>query len=346
MKIKIDMLSRATSAPAQGVGSVYIEQTQLMKELGKDDFEIYINKHSSKMDIYHIHSVNPTFYLRMTKKRTTVCFVHFMPDTLVGSVKLPKVVFKIFAKYVVSFYKKAKEIVVVNPSYIQELTDYGIRKDKITFIPNFVSEKDFFRFDDIQREKTREKYSVPKNAFVVLGVGQVQTRKGIFDFIKASEENPDMFFVWAGGFSFKNITDGYLELKKEMKKKRKNLLFLGIIPREKMNEVYNLADVFFLPSYSELFPMALIESVHTGCPYIVRDLDVYKDILPKDYLCASDNDGFNAILRLLKTDESFYKDSLEEIKEFKKMYSRESIYDKWEEYYKYVYLKYNANKKD
>ena len=52
-KLKIDMLSHATSAPAQGVASVYLELMNLMEKYGKDDFEIALNRHSSKMDLYH-----------------------------------------------------------------------------------------------------------------------------------------------------------------------------------------------------------------------------------------------------------------------------------------------------
>ena len=342
-KLKIDMLSYATSAPAQGVASVYLELMNLMEKNGKDDFEIALNRHSSKMDLYHIHSVNPSFYLMMKKNRTTICFVHFMPDTLEGSIRLPKFAFRIFKKYVISFYKKAKEIVVVNPSFKRELVEYGLDEKRITYIPNFVSHEDFYPVDEETRKKIRKEYKIPDNAFVVLGVGQVQTRKGILDFIRMSEENPDMYFVWAGGFSFKNITHGYSELKKEMEKKRDNLLFLGIVDREKMNGVYNMADVFVLPSYNELFPMALLENCETKHPYIVRDLELYKDILVGDYLRANDVNEFSALLRKLKNDEVFYNSSKSLSEDMSKKYSEEKLYEMWKNYYYSIFEKYNKN---
>ena len=340
MKIKIDILSKATSAPAQGVGSVYLEQTKLLEDFGKEDFELSYNKHTNKADLYHIHSINPIFYLMMKKKRTTICFVHFLPNTLEGSIKLPKFMFSIFKKYVVSFYKKAKEIVVVNPSFIKDLTEYGLDEKRITYIPNFVSEKNFYKLEDTEKIELRRKYSIPENAFTVLSVGQVQTRKGVLDFLKLSEENPDMYFIWAGGFSFKGITDGYKELKAEMEKKRDNVKFLGIVDREKMNEVYNLADVFLLPSYNELFPMALLENCSVTNPYIVRDLSLYDDILLGDYLRAKDNDEFSFILRRLRTDKEFYNDGVEISKLMKEKYSRSAVYQMWKEYYQNIYLKY------
>ncbi|WP_367301730.1 hypothetical protein [Listeria fleischmannii] len=62
----------------------------------------------------------------------------------------------------------------------------------------------------------RKKYQIPLDKFVVLGVGQVQHRKGVLDFIEVAKSLPDIQFVWAGGFSFGKITSGYEELKKNL----------------------------------------------------------------------------------------------------------------------------------
>lgn len=338
------MLSHATSAPAQGVGSVYIEETRLIQELGKDDFEVFINRHSSKMDLYHVHSVNPSFYFMMKKKRTTICFVHFLPDTLEGSIRLPKLAFKIFKGYVTKFYRKAKEIVVVNPAFIEPLVQFGIDRERITYIPNFVSKQGFFPVSPEQKAAFRKELGLPLDKFVVLGVGQVQTRKGVQDFIRLSEENPDLFFVWAGGFTFKGITEGYDELKKEMAKERPNLKWLGILDREKMNGVYNAADVFLLPSYNELFPMALLENCNIGNPYLVRDLDLYHGILVGDYRKAKDNPGFSELLRKLKEDPAFYQEGKLLSQAMAEKYSRENVYLLWRDYYRRIAEKYPKKK--
>ena len=85
------------------------------------------------------------------------------------------------------------------------------------------------------------------------------------DFIEAAKKMPDCMFIWAGGFSFGRISDGYEEIKKMMKHLPSNVRFLGIVDREKMNEIYNMADVMFLPSYEELFPMTILESMNCAC---------------------------------------------------------------------------------
>jgi 1,2-diacylglycerol-3-alpha-glucose alpha-1,2-galactosyltransferase len=342
-KLSIDMLSQATSVKAQGVGSVYIEQTRLIEELGKDDFTVYHNKHSHKYDLYHVHSVNPQYYhLMKSKKNVSICFVHFLPDTLEGSIKLPKLAFRIFKKYVTSFYKAAKEIVVVNPAFIPDLVKFGIKKENISYIPNFVSKEDFYKVSPDKKKEFRAKYQIPQDKFVVLGVGQVQTRKGILDFIDISKRNPDMYFIWAGGFSFGNITEGYSELKKEVETKRENLKFLGIRERSEMQEIYNAADCFLLPSYNELFPMALLENCNIGNPYVVRDLDLYKDILIGDYPKAKDNEGFSLVLRKIKDDPDYFMKASGLSSQMAEKYSRENVYLLWRDYYRRIYAKYQG----
>lgn len=55
----------------------------------------------------------------------------------------------------------------------------------------------------------------------------------------------------------------------------KNVKFIGIIPRTEMNEIFNMADVLFMPSFSELFPMSILEAVNSSKPVLLRDLELY-----------------------------------------------------------------------
>ena len=137
MKIRINMLSAADSVKGQGVGSAYLEQVQLVKKI--DDFEMSINSRSSDFDIYHIHSPNPTFRLRMNKKHLNIVYVHFIPKKNHESIKLPKLAELIFDRYVENFYRKADELVVVNPSFIIDLKELEILMiNKVRYIGYFI----------------------------------------------------------------------------------------------------------------------------------------------------------------------------------------------------------------
>ena len=136
-KIVINMLSGADKVDGQGVGSAYLEQVALVKSSSK--FKVLINS-KEQANIIHAHTIESKNYLKMKKNKNgvNVAYVHFLPTTLDGSIKLPKFAFNIFKKYVVKFYNTADHLVVVNPTFIDELVSVGIPREKVNYIPNYV----------------------------------------------------------------------------------------------------------------------------------------------------------------------------------------------------------------
>jgi len=159
-KIVINMLSSADKVEGQGVGSAYLEQVNLVKEGASDLFTVEINS-GKKADIIHSHTIDPQNYLKMkNNKNANVCYVHFLPDTLNGSIQLPKALFSVFKKYVISFYKTADYLIVVNPIFMEELEKYGIAREKMIYIPNYVSKEQFYVKPVEQRNAIREQYGI------------------------------------------------------------------------------------------------------------------------------------------------------------------------------------------
>ena len=344
-KIKINMLSKADSVEGQGVGSAYLEQVGLLKEGASDVFDIVIND-KNDADIVHVHSINPNFYFKMKNtKGVSVCYVHFLPHTLDGSIKLPKPIFNIFKKYVIMFYNNADHLVVVNPIFIKDLEKYNIKREKITYIPNYVSKDNFYKKSKKEKDNIRSELGISKDSFVVLGVGQIQTRKGVLDFVSVAKSLPDITFVWCGGFSFGKITDGYDELKQVYENPPSNLKFLGIVPRDKMNDMFNMADLLFMPSYNELFPMAILEAVNIGIPLLLRDLDLYEDILFKKYLSGNNNDEFVLCIKKLSSDSKFYQKYSKLSDEISDYYSKENILKIWIKFYQDILKEKNKDEK-
>lgn len=337
-KIIVNIVSSADKVEGQGVGSAYEEQVALVKDKLKDRFEIRENS-KKDADILHYYTVDLGNYMKMiSTKGVNVAHVHFLPTTLDGSIKLPDTIFSVFKKYVISFYNKADYLVVVNPTFIDELEKNGISREKSIYIPNYVSKETFYKKSEKDVLKLREKYNLKKDDFVVLGVGQVQTRKGVMDFIDIAKKMPSVKFVWCGGFSFGKITDGYEELKKVYDNPPENVQFLGIVPRSNMNDMYNMADVLFMPSYNELFPMSILEAVNSEKPLLLRDLDLYKDILFKKYMSANDNDGFKEKLKILINDKKEYEKYSKYSKDISEFYSAEHVADMWDKFYTRIYL--------
>lgn len=336
-KIKINMLSSADKIDGQGVGSAYKEQVKLVQEGAADIFDVYVNE-NVEADIIHHHTIDLGNYFKMRmNKGIQVAYVHFLPHTLEGSISLPRGMFAAFKKYVVEFYKSADYLIVVNPIFIEELVKYGIPKEKVIYIPNYVSKDEFYQKDKSEVNQLRKKFNVSEDDFVVMGVGQVQTRKGVKDFVEIAKSLPNIKFIWCGGFSFGRITDGYDELKTMLENPPKNMQFVGIIPREEMNDIYNVADILFMPSYNELFPMAILEAVNAHKPLLLRDLDLYEDILFHKYATGKNNDDFISWIKKLHEDAETYEKYACYAKEISEYYSKEHVLEMWKDFYLSIY---------
>ena len=303
--IRINMFSQADSVKGQGVGSAYNELINLLRKDLTDEFYVTINKYGNS-DLTHYHTINPTYYANSFSpaRGRKIGYVHFLPDTLEGSIKLPNIAKKVFYNYVIDFYKRMDQIVVVNPVFIDKLVKYGIDRDKVKYIPNFVSKKQFYRGSLVRKNAFRNELGIPLDKFVVFGDGQVQERKGVDDFAKLAEANPEIQFIWAGGFSFGKITDGYEHYKNLVENPPKNLKFTGIVDRAKLVDYLNIADLFLLPSFDELFPMSVLEAFSCGTPVLLRDLDLYKAIIDGYYLKGTDFEELNSQLRRIVSDKN------------------------------------------
>lgn len=333
--LDIHMFSSATKVKGQGVGSAYLELIDLLKRYFPEELKISLNNFS-KADISHYHTVDFRFFLStfFPGRGRKIGYVHFLPDTLEGSLKLPQPFKSIFYHYVIAFYKRMDQLVVVNPSFIRDLMAYGIDENKISYIPNFVSKRHFHLVNLQQKLKLRKKLDLPAKKFIVIGVGQVQERKGVLDFVKIAESLPQFYFVWIGGFSFGRITDGYQQLKKIVNDPPANLKFPGIIDRNSMGDYYNACDVFFLPSYNELFPMSILEAASCGLPIVVRNLSLYRAILAGKYLSGQNVQEFRKILEKLSADQGLVTKQQAASQAISNEYSEEHLAKKWLKFYR------------
>ncbi len=329
------MFSSADKVKGQGVGSAYNELIKMLNKHFSTQFDIKINKYSDS-DISHYHTVDPLFYLStfFKKKRgVKVGYVHFLPETLKGSIAIFTPFQKVFDRYLISFYKRMDQLVVVNPSFIPKLTDAGINTEKVMYIPNFVSKEVFFEASEKEKLKWREEFHFQAEDLIVLGAGQIQQRKGLDDFIQLSKDNPSIQFIWAGGFSFGKITDGYDRYKKVYDNPPSNLKFTGIIDRRELAKYYNVADVFFLPSYNELFPMCILEAFNSGTPVMLRDLELYHSIIEGDYIKTKDIKEMQQALTNIFNNRDLLLTFKEKSKNASSYYSEENVAKIWYEYY-------------
>ena len=331
--MKINILSIAEKYPGQGVYSVSQDHKYLLKKYA--DYEVYENKLFGDFDILHIHTVNPKSFFSLLfhrKKSYNVISAHIVPNSLKGSLKLNKILMFLFKIYLKYFYILTDTVLAVSEETKKELIDdLKIKEEKILVFNNFVR-RDLFYTDPENKAKKknllRKKYNYNPEDFIILSVGQIQPRKGVFDFYELAKKEKNMKFIWVGGMPFKDFTEDYKEMKELIKNIPKNLKFVGNVDREKIIDYYLLSDVFFLPSIHETFGLVVPEAAGSGLPIVLRDLDVYKTIFAPYYLAGNNIEDFLSIFKKLKNDKNLYKEyELNSYNLFEK-YSEENVFKK------------------
>jgi len=116
-----------------------------------------------------------------------------------------------------------------------------------------------------------------------------------------------------------------------------NVRFLGIVERDQMPEIYNTADVMFLPSFEELFPMTVLESMSCHVHMLLRDLEIYEDILFDFYLRENSVEDFVKTLKRLSEDPGYYEDASAASSRGHDFYSKEHVFTMWNDFYRKLY---------
>ena len=334
-KYIINVRSHADMVEGHGVLSAGKEQIRLVQEGLADRFTV-IDNCKKGGDITHYHTVNLGYFLTLPLAKLhgrTVGYVHFLPETIDGSLQLPRAAKAVFYRYLIAFYKSMDALVVVNPVFIEKLAAYGIPREKITYIPNYVDDREFHPVSADEKRTLRKSYGLDPDRFTVVCAGQLQTRKGVLEFADLAAKMPDIQFLWAGGFSFGKMTDGYEEISKLLEQHPSNLIFTGIVPRGAMNGIYNLGDVMFLPSYDELFPMTILEAMSCQIPLLLRDIEVYQDILFDFYCKGKTQNEFESLLRRLQNDPAFYAAAKDGAKRGHAFYGKAHVLSMWDSFY-------------
>lgn len=289
-------------AKGQGVHTAFIDHVEIMKE--KNDIDVVINEGGTG-NVFHSHTYGPYFFWKGRKyKGRRVFTVHVIPDSIVGSLPLWKYWLPLVRWYFKQVYSYADVCIAISPYVEKAIRELGA-DTRIVKISNPINTQKW-RFSNEKRRIGREMLGLSLNEFVVLGVGQIQPRKGVDDFINVAENIPEARFVWVGGRPFGLLTDGIKHLNARIEKAPANVKFPGLFDLEKMPYVYAACDVLLFPSFQENCPLAPLEAAACGIPVVYRNIIEYEKLYQYPYLKASDNKEFTQIVQRLIHDKKFY----------------------------------------
>jgi 1,2-diacylglycerol-3-alpha-glucose alpha-1,2-galactosyltransferase len=312
-----------------GIHTAHLDLINLLKSKKEIDIKINGEGHG---DVFHSHTYGLYYFLKGFRyKGRRIHTVHTIPDTLKGSVPFYKLIRPFAELYFKLVYNYADVCLAISPKVEETLIKMKI-KSKIIRINNPV-DLEFWAFTETKKKLGRDLLDIEVDEFVVLGVGQIQQRKGVEDFIEMAQALPMFKFIWVGGRPFKNLTEGINRIDNKIKNAPANIHFKGIIDLGLMPSVYAAANVLIFPSYQENSPLAPIEAAAAGLPVIFRDIDEYKSLYKSPYLKASSISEFIDHIKRINVVPSFHILAIKHSKELLRQFDKNVIHSKLLELY-------------
>jgi 1,2-diacylglycerol-3-alpha-glucose alpha-1,2-galactosyltransferase len=256
-------------------------------------------------DVTHVHTVGP-LALRGLRQGPglKVVSAHMTPGTFQGSMVGAGRISTLLDGYLRWFYNQADLVLAVSDEVTRELKALGVRVP-VRELPNAL-DLDGFRVDPAARAAARAEMGLADDDFMVLGVGQIQPRKGIREFTECAAALPDVRFQWVGGMLFGPFSSDRDAMRKLMREAPPNLEFTGALPREALPRHYAAADLFYFPSFHETFGLVVIEAAAAGLPLLLRDLPTYTGAFG-DTFVASSSERFLDDIRRFRSDPPWHR---------------------------------------
>ena len=158
--------------------------------------------------------------------------------------------------------------------------DYALAKKKmkakhVEYVPGVGINIDKFKKTVVDRETKRKELGIPKDAILLVSVGELNANKNHQIVIQALAELKDynIHYAIAGEGPLEKILK---DLSKELKIKRQVHL-LGY--RNDVAEIYKCADVCCFPSIREGLPVSVMEAMACGLPLVVADNRGTRDLV-------------------------------------------------------------------
>lgn len=307
MKINVCSETLLFNIKGDGVDRAFVDCLELLNE--SENINVVVNS-EGKGDVMHSHTYGPYYFWRGLKyKGKKVYTAHVVPSTVEGSVVGWKFLMPFFNWYLKKVYSYADVCIAISPMVKNAILKLGV-KTKIVSMYNPISIDKWKRTNEL-RKKGREILGIADDEFCVLGVGQVQNRKGCSDFIEIGKQIPEAKFRWIGGTPMGIFNEGTTSLKKQIASAPSNIKFSGLFDMNDMQALYAAGDLFLFPSYQENCPYAPLEAAASGMPVIFRELLDYKLLYTNDFLKAKNNSQFVLHVKKLMADKIEYKKGLE-----------------------------------
>ena len=214
-----------------------------------------------KPDILHVPHYNiPIFY-----RGKMVVTIHDLTHLVLPEF-LPSKFAKIYAKFMIGLAaKKASKVITVSENTKNDILKmFKVKPEKIDVIYNGVSQ-DFKIKPKEETEYLYQKYNIPRDKKILMYVGNLKPHKNLERLLEAYSKLDDIekTCLLLVGKAFENYN---LEIKEKQLNIENKVIRTGIIEKEELIDLYNIADLFVFPSLYEGFGLPVLEALACGTP--------------------------------------------------------------------------------
>lgn len=239
---------------------------------------------TGRYDLVHTHLYRACVYGRLAARiagvKAVVATEHSLGDSQMEGRHLST---GVRALYLAS-ERLGRSTVAVSPTVAERLKRWGVPGPRIEVVPNGI-DLDRFRFDPVQRLRTRQRLGLPDGAYVVGGIGRLAAGKRFDVLIRALAQLPDDYWLLlVGGGTEENL----LRRTAHDCGVADRVLFTGErpytpdgTPGPDLPSLTAAMDLLASPSPEEAFGLAVVEGLASGLPVLYASCPAIEDLPPQ-----------------------------------------------------------------
>lgn len=268
-----------------GIGSILKSSKLFFKscvflnlDMGYQIFFRETNKKINLVDIVHFHGA-------WTLHLLPAIYIHNIPivisphgaldRTSLSKSKIKKSIIKYL--YMGKAYTNASCIHALTTKEAQDIRKYGITNVPIAVIPNGIDMQEHLNINNLLKRELLKKANGRR---IILSLSRLHVSKGIDILIDAvynlhvSNKDFVLFIVGSGDQKYEK----HLTKKINQNKLNECVFLLGEMTGDNKTTVYDIADVFILPSFNEGFGLTVIEAYRQKLPVITTTATPFDEI--------------------------------------------------------------------
>ena len=163
---------------------------------------------------------------------------------------------------------RAFRVIATSDAEGKDLIQWGLPPDRVLVLP---PRGDRISPSSERRDVLRDRWGVPRTAFVLIWMGRIHSEKGLSILFSALEDArlQEVHLLLGGAAEDRDLDKRLGELASSRLQGRVH--FLGWVDQFQKSELFRLGDLFVLPSKKENFGLAAAEALASGMPVVVTE---------------------------------------------------------------------------